>query len=166
MAASFPPNPQKGEVYTYNGRTWKWDGYSWVATSVPSPTNAPAYVSMSPPPNPVSGSLWYNIAGNSLNVYCVDLNGSEWVAVVPYPMDSITQQGGVFEGAIYSQYEVPNNPSAFVTVGWVDTLVGPFISQVNTQQIQLDSQQVQLDALQIQLDALQTAFDDYVATHP
>jgi hypothetical protein len=39
-------------------------------------------------------------------------------------MDNITQQGGVFEGPIYAQYEIPNNPAAFVTVGWVkDNLV-------------------------------------------
>jgi hypothetical protein len=24
----------------------------------------------------------------------------------------------VFEGAIYAQYEIPNNPAAFITVGW------------------------------------------------
>ena len=45
-------------------------------------------------------------------------------------MDSITQQGGVFEGAIYAQYAVPNNPAAFVTVGWVqDNLVAYLTGQ-------------------------------------
>ena len=45
-------------------------------------------------------------------------------------MDSITQQGGVFEGAIYAQYEIPNNPAAFVTVGWVqDNLVAYLTGQ-------------------------------------
>jgi hypothetical protein len=38
--------------------------------------------------------------------------------VVPYPQDTITQQGGVFEGPIYAQYEIPNNPAAFITVGY------------------------------------------------
>jgi hypothetical protein len=39
-------------------------------------------------------------------------------------MDTITQQGGIFEGPIYAQYLIPNSPSAFVTVQWVqDTLV-------------------------------------------
>jgi hypothetical protein len=33
-------------------------------------------------------------------------------------MDSITQNGGVFEGPIYAQYLIPNNPAAFITVGW------------------------------------------------
>jgi hypothetical protein len=40
-------------------------------------------------------------------------------------MDTITQQGGVFEGAIYAQYLIPNNDAAFITVGWFnDHLVG------------------------------------------
>jgi hypothetical protein len=40
-------------------------------------------------------------------------------------MDTITQQGGVFEGPIYAQYLIPNSPSAFVTMQWVqDNLVG------------------------------------------
>jgi hypothetical protein len=37
---------------------------------------------------------------------------------VPYPQDSITQQGGVFEGPIYGSYLIPNNPAAFITVGY------------------------------------------------
>jgi hypothetical protein len=37
---------------------------------------------------------------------------------VPYPEDTIDQNGGVFQGAIYAQYLIPNNPAAFITVGW------------------------------------------------
>ena len=40
--------------------------------------------------------------------------------MVPYPQDDIDQNGGVFQGPIYAQYEIPNNPSAFVTVSWVE----------------------------------------------
>jgi hypothetical protein len=29
--------------------------------------------------------------------------------------------GGTFEGPIYAQYEVPNNPAAFVTSSWVQS---------------------------------------------
>lgn len=166
MAASFPPNPSTGETYTYNGKTWRWNGISWVAITVPTPNSAPVYVGVSPPPYPVEGSLWYDSLGNSLNIYCTGMNGNGWVAVVPYPQDDITQQGGVFEGAIYSQYEIPNNPAAFVTVGWVDALVGPIATQANNLQIQVDALTAQQAATQAQLDALQLAFDNYVATHP
>jgi hypothetical protein len=85
--------------------------------AVSSPTSAPVYVSVSPPPNPIQGSLWYNSNNSDLNIYYTDLNGGQWVSVVPYPQDSITQQGGVFQGAIYAQYEIPNNPAAFITRG-------------------------------------------------
>jgi hypothetical protein len=152
MALSFPPNPAQGDIYAYNGKTWKWDGYSWVAVSAPSATSAPVYVGVSPPPSPIQGSLWYSLLDNSLNVYCIDLNGGQWVAAVPYPLDGITQQGGIFEGAIYSEYEIPNNSSAFVTVGWVEAIVNPLIVQIN--------------ALQWQLDDLQSDFNNYVSTHP
>ena len=119
MSYSFPPSPTVGQIYTYNGRSWKWSGVQWTAVAVSSPTSAPVFVSVSPPPNPIQGSLWYNSANSDLNIYYTDLNGSQWISVVPYPMDSITQQGGVFEGPIYAQYEIPNNPAAFVTSSWV-----------------------------------------------
>jgi hypothetical protein len=124
MAASFPPNPSVGQLYTSNGRTWKWTGTQWTAQAVTTPTSAPVYVSVSPPPNPIQGSLWYDSNNNYLNIYYTDLNGSQWISVTPFPEDTIDQNGGVFQGAIYAQYEIPNNPAAFVTVGWVqDNLV-------------------------------------------
>jgi hypothetical protein len=124
MAASFPPNPSVGQLYTSNGRTWKWTGTQWTAQAVTTPTSAPVYVSVSPPPNPIQGSLWYDSNNNYLNIYYTDLNGSQWISVTPFPEDTIDQNGGVFQGPIYLQAEVPNNPAAFVTVGWVqDNLV-------------------------------------------
>ena len=118
MSYSFPPSPTRGQIYTSNGRTWSWNGVQWTAVAVSSPTSAPVYVSVSPPPNPIQGSLWYNSNNSDLNIYYTDLNGSQWVSVVPYPQDNITEYGGVFQGPIYAQYEVPNNLSAFITVGY------------------------------------------------
>jgi hypothetical protein len=124
MAASFPPNPSVGQLYTSNGRTWKWTGTQWTAQAVTTPTSAPVYVSVSPPPNPIQGSLWYDSNNSYLNIWYTDLNGGAWISVTPFPEDTIDQNGGVFQGAIYAQYEIPNNPAAFVTVGWVqDNLV-------------------------------------------
>ena len=123
MAYSFPPNPTINQTYTNNGRSFKWNGVTWVATVVPTPTSAPVYISVSPPPNPVAGSLWYDSNNSNLNIYYVDLNGGQWVTCVPYPADTINQNGGVFEGGIYAQYEIPNNSAAFVTVGWVENFI-------------------------------------------
>jgi hypothetical protein len=76
------------------------------------------YVSVSPPPNPIQGSLWYDSNNSYLNIWYVDLNGGQWISVTPFPEDTIDQNGGVFQGAIYAQYEIPNNPAAFITVGY------------------------------------------------
>jgi hypothetical protein len=121
MAYSFPPSPTVGQVYTSNGRTWKWNGTQWTTVAVSTPTSAPVYVSVSPPPNPISGSLWYDSNNSNLNIWYTDLNGGQWVSVVPYPQDNINEYGGVFQGPIYAQYEIPNNPSAFITKGWSET---------------------------------------------
>jgi hypothetical protein len=129
MAYSFPPNPSVGQLYTSNGRTWKWTGTQWTAQVVSTPTSAPVYVSVSPPPNPIQGSLWYNSNNSDLNIYYTDLNGGQWISVVPYPQDSIDQNGGVFEGAIYAQYEVPNNPAAFITAGWFQDRLVSYLTQ-------------------------------------
>jgi hypothetical protein len=129
MAASFPPNPSVGQLYTSNGRTWKWTGTQWTAQAVTTPTSAPVYVSVSPPPNPIQGSLWYDSNNNYLNIYYTDLNGSQWISVTPFPEDTIDQNGGVFEGPIYAQYEIPNSPAAFVTVGWVDDKIVAYLTQ-------------------------------------
>ena len=128
MAYSFPPSPTVGQIYTSNGRTWRWNGVQWTATAVSSPTSAPVYISVSPPPNPVAGSLWYDSNNSNLNIYYKDLNGSQWISVVPYPQDTIDQNGGVFEGPIYAQYEIPNNPAAFVTQGWVQNNLTAYLS--------------------------------------
>jgi hypothetical protein len=129
MAASFPPNPSVGQIYTSNGRTWKWTGTQWTAQAVTTPTSAPVYVSVSPPPNPIQGSLWYDSNNSYLNIWYKDLNGGAWISVTPFPQDTITQQGGVFEGAIYAQYEIPNNPAAFITVGWFNDQLVAYLDQ-------------------------------------
>ncbi len=129
MAYSFPPSPTVGQIYTSNGRSWKWNGVQWTAVAVSSPTSAPVYISVSPPPNPVAGSLWYDSNNSNLNIWYTDLNGSQWVSVVPYPQDTINQNGGVFDGPIYGSYLIPNNPAAFVTVGWVQDNLVAYLTQ-------------------------------------
>ena len=152
MAYSFPPSPTVGQIYTSNGRSWKWSGVQWTAVAVSTPTSAPVYISVSPPPNPVAGSLWYDSTNSNLNIWYVDLNGGQWISCVPYPMDTITQQGGVFEGAIYAQYLIPNNDAAFITVGWFnDQLVGyleqnGYMQAGNGVQLNSDGQILSIDS--------------------
>ena len=128
MAFSFPPSPTVGQVYKSNGRTFQWNGVTWTATTVPTNTTAPVFISVSPPPNPVPGSLWYDSNNSNLNIYYRDLNGSQWISVVPFPEDVIDQQGGVFDGAVYLNYEIPNNPLAAITVGYFDSQLKAYLT--------------------------------------
>jgi hypothetical protein len=100
---------------------------TWAATTVSTPTSAPVFVSASPPASPINGSLWYSTISSNLNIWYKDQNGGQWVSVVPFPTDVIDQNGGVFENAIYAQYDIPNNPAAFVTVGWVNGAVTAYL---------------------------------------
>lgn len=34
MSIDYPSNPLLNQVYTFNGRSWLWDGYAWSLTSV------------------------------------------------------------------------------------------------------------------------------------
>ena len=29
MAINFPNSPTTGDLYTYENKTWKWNGYAW-----------------------------------------------------------------------------------------------------------------------------------------
>jgi len=33
MAINFPSGPTLNQQYTFNGRTWQWNGTAWVALS-------------------------------------------------------------------------------------------------------------------------------------
>ena len=78
--------------------------------------------------------------------------GGQWISVTPFPEDTIDQNGGVFEGAIYAQYLIPNNPAAFVTVGWVqDNLVAyltgnGYMKAGNGVQLNYDGQILAIDS--------------------
>ena len=37
--------------------------------------------------------------------------------------------GGTFEGPIYAQYEIPNNPAAFVTSIWVQDYLNDYLGK-------------------------------------
>jgi hypothetical protein len=128
MALAFPPSPTLNQTYTNNGRTYVWNGVTWSATVIPTNKKSPVYVSASPPPNVIQGDLWYSTINSNLNIYYVDMNGGQWVSVVPYPDNSINQNGGIFDGPIYGTYEIPNTPTAFVTVGYFNQQLTAYLS--------------------------------------
>lgn len=78
MAFNFPSNPSTGQVYTYSGKSFKWNGYSWI--EIVGPTSLPLYatVSVSPPTNPSSGKLWFDIINQTLKIWVTSPTGGSW----------------------------------------------------------------------------------------
>lgn len=128
---AFPPNPSPGQTVKQFGNVYKWDGLKWVADNVPNSTQGPVYISASPPANASQGDLWYDTIAGGLSVYIGGLNGGNWVGVTPYPENSVDQNGGTYNGPIYAQYPVPNNPIAFTTVGAVAAQIAQYLQANN-----------------------------------
>jgi hypothetical protein len=128
---AFPPNPSPGDTCNVYGRIYKWSGLNWEATKVPTSHQAPVYVSASAPAQAAQGDLWYNSVSGDFSVYIAGLNGGAWVGVVPFPENSIDQNGGTFTGPVYASYPVPNNPVAFTTVSSVATQISQYLQTNN-----------------------------------
>jgi hypothetical protein len=59
-------------------------------------------------------------------MWYVDIDGGQWISVVPYPQEMVTTQGGTFEGPILAGYSIPADPLAFVTVQWVQDYIAEY----------------------------------------
>lgn len=127
VSVSAPPDPQEGSLWynTADYTMYVWiaapgGGYWTIANEPPAPVNTPTIrISSSPPANPVEGDLWYDPDNSNFSIWYVDLDGGQWIAVVPYPEQYMPTYGGTFTGPIYANYTIPNDPNAFVTAQWV-----------------------------------------------
>jgi hypothetical protein len=99
-------------------------GYWGLANEVPEPVNTPSIrISSVPPANPVVGDLWYDPDDSGFNIWYEDLDSAQWVSVVPYPQDFLPLTGGTVTGPVYASYPIPDDQDAFVTVGWVESIL-------------------------------------------
>jgi hypothetical protein len=183
MALNFPINPVVGTVYSYAGRTFRWDGVQWTATVAPNatyapvlisaseprdplngalwfntlnnnlytwiqslsgwkivsegetPESSPVTVSVSPPPTSLQGALWYNPTTSDLSIRYNDIDSGQWISVVSYPSEGITEAGGILYGPIFGQYPIPNNNDAFITIGWFNDNTEGFVDLGSDQTI-------------------------------
>jgi len=128
VSASGPVDPTEGLLWynTIDESLYVWvetpgGGYWTLANEPPTPVNNPTIrISSSPPSNPVDGDLWYDPDNSNFSIWYEDLDGGQWVAIVPYPEDYVPASGGTFTGPIYGTYPIPNDPNAFVTAQWVE----------------------------------------------
>jgi len=135
ISASPPTDPLAGFLWyntttsVLNLRQYTLAGGEWIPLNF-SPDCPPdctrTFIGSSPPANPEPGNLWWDSSNSYLNIWYVDLGGGQWVSVVPYPAPAIGPEGGVFIGPIYGNYEIPDDPIAFVTVEWVENYVASY----------------------------------------
>lgn len=59
MAIAFPATPSVDDTYTYEGKTWVWNGVGWAAVLVQS---FELTVSATEPVTPTEGDLWLDIS--------------------------------------------------------------------------------------------------------
>ena len=132
LSSSEPPDPTNGSLWydtihnVLNLRDNSQSPGEWVqiTEAIEEPENCTkTTISSSPPPNPSPGDFWYDAENSNLNMWYVDLDGGQWISVVPYPQERVTTQGGTFEGPILAGYTIPNDPLAFVTVKWIQDYI-------------------------------------------
>ena len=53
---NFPNNPIKDEIYQENGKTWQWDGNTWIG--VAEVIGMTVYEQIEEPQNAKPGDIW------------------------------------------------------------------------------------------------------------
>lgn len=105
MALNFPNSPTVGEIYSYGGKSWRWDGGSWAAVSY-GPSIAAFTVSDIAPASASQGRGWFDSTNGQLNVYYVEGTSSQWISTngngvivnftSPGPIGTVTPNTGSF----------------------------------------------------------------------
>ena len=108
MALDFPISPALDEVYTFGGRSWKWNGLAWDSVTA-------AYGPVGPtgPPGPTgpAGTVFYHhiqsvpsttwVINHNLNGFptavVIDSAGTQWEGLISY--GSINQMTITFSAA-------------------------------------------------------------------
>lgn len=144
ISATEPANPVNGALWynTIQNVLYLRDNSGapdvWITltevTSNPSGCTRTT-VSSSPPSNPSPGDFWYDAETSNLNMWYVDVNGGQWISVVPYPQEMVTTQGGTFEGPILAGYAIPADPLAFVTIQWVQDYISSYVPSISITQL-------------------------------
>jgi hypothetical protein len=127
--------PNDGQVYARQGSTASWIPALALSAYEPGKTQ----VGPIPPPNPSTGTLWFDANGGQLYIWFTDPNSSQWVianntGLPEAPYDSFAYgrineewnrvlplSGGTMTGPLILPGN-PTNSSEAVTKGYVDSL--------------------------------------------
>lgn len=77
MAINFPLSPTLNQLYTYSGKTWKWNGFAWAYQDVSLYSIFTA--STTAPVSPTPGDRWLKTDESIEFTWYVDVDGGQWV---------------------------------------------------------------------------------------
>ena len=84
VTLNFPDSPTLNQTYTFQGKTWRWNGTAWQAVNgsvgyTGSKGESTFTLGPTPPLNPIVGDRWYNTTDGVLLVYVYDGVNYFWV---------------------------------------------------------------------------------------
>ena len=139
MPISFPLNPTIGQVYTYSGRSWTWDGRGWfpgVATGATGATGIQANLTAVASNIIPAANVTYDLGTSALRWRDLYLSGNSinlGGAVVTASNNSVVLPAGSFVGNVTigsggATVTVSNTVPATTTEGslWLDSDTGDF----------------------------------------
>lgn len=88
MAINFPDSPNLNDTYSFDDKTWIWNGYGW---KIQIPTGFPVHVSDSPPIDPGANTLWWQSNTGTFKIYYSDGDSTQWVEAVAIPTTLVDQ---------------------------------------------------------------------------
>lgn len=99
---NFPANPYPGQVVSWQGYEYQWNGEQWVNLAFPNPAIVPVYVSASAPQPPIiPGSLWFNTLSLQLSIWVLQDGTYTW---------EVTQAGQTEAPFVYVSASPPTDP--------------------------------------------------------
>jgi hypothetical protein len=146
-----PASPTLNQEYTFEGRTWLWNGTGWEVkafvapagatgpTGPSGPAGAGAFSSTTTPPiSAVEGDEWFDEEAGILYTYYTDANSSQWVEIGPQNYNFIGATGPVGATGV-SAFASTSTPPSSPAEGdeWFDDDAGvlyTYISDASTSQ--------------------------------
>ena len=83
MTLQFPLNPSIGDIYTFNSKSWRWNGLAWdkIFEGITGGVGANVYYSDTLPVNPSTGDFWFESDSGNFYVYLDDGDSLQWIEV-------------------------------------------------------------------------------------
>lgn len=92
MPLDFPSSPTSNQEYSFAGKTWYWDGVSWVLKATSNSVTS-VYFQASAPTGFLTSPFWINSDTGRQYIYVNDGSSSQWIEL-GVASSSVTGTGG------------------------------------------------------------------------